>query len=32
MDYLIANLGWYVAAAFAAGFVVSWIACARVED
>ena len=24
MDYLIANLGWYVAAAFAAGFVVAW--------
>jgi hypothetical protein len=31
VDYLIANLGWYTAAAFAAGFVVAWIACARVE-
>ncbi len=32
MDYLLANLVWYAAAAFAAGFVVAWIACARVED
>jgi uncharacterized membrane protein YciS (DUF1049 family) len=31
MDYLVANLAWYMAAAFAAGFVVAWIACARVE-
>ncbi len=32
MDYLIANLAWYVAAAFACGFVVAWIACAKVEE
>lgn len=32
MDYLLANLVWYAAAAFAAGFIVAWIACARVED
>jgi hypothetical protein len=32
MDYLIANFGWYAAAAFTTGFVVAWIACARVED
>jgi hypothetical protein len=32
MDYLIANLAWYVAAAFASGFVVAWIACAKAED
>jgi hypothetical protein len=31
MDYLIANLGWWTFAALAAGFVVAWIACARVE-
>jgi hypothetical protein len=29
MDYLIANLVWYAAAAFAVGFVVAWISCAR---
>jgi hypothetical protein len=29
MDDLIANLGWYALAAFGAGFVVAWIACAR---
>jgi hypothetical protein len=32
MDYLVANLGWYTAGAFAMGFVVAWIACARVGD
>jgi hypothetical protein len=32
MDYLIANLAWYAAAAFAGGFVMAWIACAKVED
>ena len=32
MDYLLANLVWYAGAAFAAGFIVAWIACARVED
>jgi hypothetical protein len=32
MDYLVANLAWYVAGAFATGFVVAWIACAKVED
>ena len=32
MDYLIANLAWYTLGAFAAGFVVAWIACAKVED
>jgi len=32
MDYLTANLGWYMAAAFAAGFVMAWIACTRVEE
>lgn len=32
MDYLAANLALYMAAAFAIGFVVAWIACARVED
>lgn len=32
MDYLVANLAWYVAAAFAAGVVVAWIACAKVQD
>ena len=26
MDYLVANLGWYTAAAFGVGFVVAWIA------
>jgi hypothetical protein len=31
MDYLVANLAWYAAGAFAAGFVVAWIACAKVE-
>ncbi len=31
MDYLIANLAWYTAGAFAAGFVMAWIACARVD-
>lgn len=31
MDYLIANLAWWASAAFAAGFTVAWIACARVE-
>ena len=31
MDYLVANLAWYMAGAFAAGFVVAWIACAKVE-
>jgi len=31
MHYLIANLGWYMAAAFAVGFVVAWISCSRVE-
>jgi len=31
MDYLIANLGWYMAAAFAVGFVVAWVSCSRVE-
>jgi hypothetical protein len=31
MDYLVANLASYVAGAFAAGFVVAWIACAKVE-
>ncbi len=32
MDYLIGNLAWYAAAAFAAGFVVAWVSCAKVED
>jgi uncharacterized membrane protein YciS (DUF1049 family) len=32
MDYLIANLAGYAAAAFAVGFVVAWISCAKVED
>lgn len=32
MDYLIANLGWYALAAFATGFLVAWIACAKVEN
>jgi hypothetical protein len=32
VDYLIANLAWYAAAAFVVGVVVSWIACAKVED
>lgn len=32
MDYLVANLVWYAAAAFVAGFVVAWISCAKVED
>jgi len=32
MDYLVANLGWYMAAAFAVGFVVAWISCSRVEE
>jgi hypothetical protein len=31
MDYLIANFAWWTLAAFASGFVVAWIACARVE-
>ncbi len=31
MDYLVANLAWYLAGAFAAGFVMAWIACAKVE-
>ncbi len=31
MDYLMANFGWYLLAAFAGGFIVAWIACARVE-
>jgi len=30
MDYVIANLGSCLLAAFAGGFVVAWIACARV--
>jgi hypothetical protein len=32
MDYLVASFGWYMAAAFATGFIVAWVACARVED
>lgn len=32
MDYLIVNLGWSLLAAFAGGFVVAWIACAKVEN
>jgi uncharacterized membrane protein YciS (DUF1049 family) len=32
MDYLVANLAYYLAAAFALGFAVAWIACARVEN
>jgi hypothetical protein len=32
MDYLIANLVWYVAAAFVAGFTVAWISCAKVGN
>jgi len=32
MDYLVANLVWYAAAAFAAGFVVAWLSCARVGN
>jgi uncharacterized membrane protein YciS (DUF1049 family) len=32
MDYLIANLACYVAAAFTTGFIVAWIACAKVES
>jgi len=32
MDYLIANLACYIAASFALGFVVAWIACARVDN
>jgi hypothetical protein len=31
MDYLVVNLGWSVFAAFAGGFIVAWIACARVK-
>ncbi len=31
MDYLVVNLGWSVLAAFACGFIVAWIACARVK-
>lgn len=31
MDYLIANMGWCALAAFGTGFMVAWIACARVE-
>jgi hypothetical protein len=29
MDDIVANIGLYVLAAFGAGFVLSWIACAR---
>jgi len=32
MDYLVANLGWYMATAFAVGFVMAWISCSRVEE
>jgi len=32
MDYLIANLVWYAAAAFGLGFIVAWISCARVGN
>jgi hypothetical protein len=31
MEHVIADLGWYAAGAFAVGFVVSWIVCARPE-
>jgi hypothetical protein len=32
MDYLMANFGWYALAAFGVGFVMAWIACARVQN
>lgn len=31
MDDIVANLGMYALGAFAAGFVLAWIACAKVE-
>lgn len=31
MDELIANIGLYALAAFGAGFVLAWIACARAD-
>jgi len=30
MSYLMANFGWCLLGAFASGFVLAWIACARV--
>lgn len=32
MDYVIVNLEWSLLGAFAGGFIVAWIACARVRD
>ncbi len=32
MDYLLAQLIWYVVAAFALGVAVGWISCSRVKD
>lgn len=31
MDAIVANIGLYALAAFAAGFVLSWVACARAD-
>ena len=31
MEYVIVNLGWSLLVAFAAGFIVAWIACAKVK-
>jgi hypothetical protein len=32
MDYLLVELAWYVAFAFAIGAVVGWMSCGRAED
>jgi len=32
MDYLVVQLFWYLAVAFAVGVVVGWISCGGVED
>jgi hypothetical protein len=32
MDYLLANLVWYVLAAFGIGMIVGWYSCGRAED
>lgn len=32
MDYLLANLVWYAAAAFVIGMIVGWFSCGRAED
>jgi hypothetical protein len=32
MDYLLANLVWYVVAALVVGMAVGWFSCGRAED